>query len=140
MSFIDSSIFLCEMLRKPPKQFAGCRKLLTGVRDGRIRASTTIFTYAELVWVLESREGFSRSKILRAIVALDSLKGLRKVPIGDSDLPASAMAVSSKFDVDYVDAVNVLVMKDEGLSEIYSLDSDYDKLSKTFKIKRIIPA
>lgn len=139
MRFVDSSIFLCSMLKKPAQHYQACRELLRQIRDGEVVVETSIMSFAEIIWVLESREGFTRNVVLEKVTAISSFKGLKAIPIGDSDLPLEAMSMSARFDVDFVDAVSVLIMRREGIREIYSLDRHYDNLRKPFGIKRLVP-
>lgn len=136
MRFIDSTIFLCIMLRKPKEYFEGCRKLILRIQTGKELCGTTIITMAEIVWVLESRENWTKAKVLDKVAALHALRGLQVLEIENKDTPLEAMTLAQKFDTDFADALTALTMNSHSIKEIYSLDTHFDHFNF---IKRTIP-
>ncbi|WP_457555021.1 type II toxin-antitoxin system VapC family toxin, partial [Candidatus Pyrohabitans sp.] len=58
------------------------------------------------------------------------------LPLKDGALVEEAARIAEKYDVDFDDAVNAVVMREAGIKEIYALDRDYDKLKW---VKRVVP-
>lgn len=136
MRFVDSTIFLCFMIKKPKEFFDGCKRLILRVQDGKEVCGTTIITVAEIVWVLESRENLTKPMVLEKIGAINGLRGLRILEIEDRDTPLEAMTLAQKFDTDFADALTAVTMNRRGIKEIYSLDSHFDHFNF---LKRVIP-
>lgn len=61
---------------------------------------------------------------------------IKILPLKDGDLLEEAARIAEKYNVDFDDAVNAVVMREMGIEEIYALDRDYDELSW---VKRIVP-
>jgi predicted nucleic acid-binding protein len=139
MRFLDVGVLLCVALKKPEEYFEGCRALLERLRpsNGRARetVATTLLTPAVFYFILESREDLPRERITLALKALRSLS-IKILPLKDGALMEEAAVIAEKYDVDFDDAVNALVMRDNGIKEIYALDKDYDKLEW---VRRVVP-
>jgi predicted nucleic acid-binding protein len=80
---------------------------------------------AEVVHIL-MREHVSPGKIVESTKRFLSCAGLR---IGDArkDLCLPALELALRYKVDFVDAHNVLTMKQHNVKEIYSLDPHYER-------------
>jgi predicted nucleic acid-binding protein len=136
MRFIDSTILLCFMIKKPKEYFDGCKKLILRLQNGREKCGSTIITVAEIVWVLESRENWTKGMVLEKVAAIHSLRGLRIIEIKNHDTPLEAMTVAQKFDTDFADALTAVAMNRAGVKEVYSLDPHFDR----FKfVRRVLP-
>jgi len=136
MRFVDSTILLCFMIRKPKEYFEGCKKLIHRLQEGKEICGSTIITVAEIVWVLESRENWTKAMILEKVAAIHALRGLRISTIEDRDTPLEAMTLAQKFGTDFADALTALTMSRVGVKEIYSLDSHFDHFNF---VRRVVP-
>jgi predicted nucleic acid-binding protein len=61
---------------------------------------------------------------------------MKILTLKNGNLMEEAAVVAEKYDVDFDDAVNALVMRGAGIKEIYALDKDYDRLEW---LERIVP-
>ena len=77
-------------------------------------------------FILDNREKVSRDKLTVAIKALNSLN-IKYLSLKDSYIEEAAV-LAERYDIDFDDAVNVVVMREEGIREIYALDNDYEKI------------
>jgi predicted nucleic acid-binding protein len=137
MRFLDVGVLLCVALRKPEKHFEGCRALLERLKKPRAKevVVTTFLTPAVLYFILENRENLPREKITQAMKAIRHMN-IRVLPLKNGHLMEEAAVIAEKYNVDFDDAVNAVVMRENGVKEIYALDRDYDKLDW---VKRIMP-
>lgn len=138
MRFLDVGVLLCVALKQPKEHYRGCRAVLGRLKiepKARESVATTFLTPAVLYFLLENRENMPRGRITQAMKAIRSLS-IRILPIKDGELVEEAAVVAEKYDVDFDDAVNAIVMRENGIKEIYALDKDYDKLGW---VRRITP-
>ena len=140
MRFLDVGILLCVALKQPKEYFDGCKALLERLKilpDEKPKevVATTFLTPAVFYFILESRENLPRKRITAAMKAFRSLN-IKILPLKNGALIEEAARIAEKYDVDFDDAVNAIVMREAGIKEIYALDRDYDKLKW---VKRVIP-
>ena len=140
MRFLDVGILLCVALKQPREHFEGCRALLERLRISpdekpKEAVATTFLTPAVFYFILENRENLSRRRIAAAMKAFGNLN-IKILPLKDGALVEEAARIAEKYDVDFDDAVNAVVMREAGIKEIYALDRDYDKLKW---VKRVVP-
>lgn len=140
MRFLDVSVLLCVALKQPEEHFAGCKALLerlktTSSAKPKETVVTTFLTPAVFYFLLENRENLPRERITLAMKALKDLN-IKIMTIKNGDLMEEAAIMAEKYGIDFDDAVNVIVMRESGVREIYALDSDYDKLDW---IRRVVP-
>jgi predicted nucleic acid-binding protein len=138
MRFLDVGVLLCVALKQPQEHFKGCRALLERLKitpevKAKETVATTFLTPAVLYFLLENRENLPRERITKAIKAIRSLN-IRVLPIKNGDLMEEAAVIAEKYDIDFDDAVNAVVMRENGIKEIYALDRDYDKLEWMHRI------
>jgi predicted nucleic acid-binding protein len=68
------------------------------------------------------------------VTSLLDCKGLKLLDV-EAILCGDAVETSSRYDVDFVDAYNVLTMRRKKIREIYSLDGHYDMFKD---VKRVV--
>jgi len=138
MRFLDVGILLCAVLHEPEEHLEGCRHLLERLKkDGERREgiATTLLTPTVFYFILEHREHLPKNRITAGMKAIRSLN-ITFLPLKNGALMEEAAVVAEKYDVDFDDAVNAIVMREAGIKEIYALDRDYDKLEW---VKRVVP-
>jgi predicted nucleic acid-binding protein len=140
MRFLDVGILLCVALKQPKEHFDGCKALLERLKttaDTRAEemVATTFLTPAVFYFLLDNRERRSKKRITAAMKGLRSLN-MKILTLKNGNLMEEAAVVAEKYDVDFDDAVNALVMRGAGIKEIYALDKDYDRLEW---LERIVP-
>ncbi len=140
MRFMDVGILLCVALKQPEEHFKGCKALLErlkighGGRSGETVA-TTFLTPAVFYFLMENREHLPRKRITTVMKAMQNLS-IKMLPLHNGRLVEEAAVLAEKYDIDFDDAVNAIVMRENGIDEIYALDRDYDKLDW---VKRVLP-
>ena len=134
MRYLDSSIPLCVMTGEPRSHLDECLRIMEHVEEGEEEVATTAFTVAEILHILKKRETIGSKKMNDTIKSFLDCNGLKLLDV-EAALCRDAVELSSQFNVDFVDAYNVLSMKRKGIEEVYSLDEHYDLFTD---IKRII--
>jgi predicted nucleic acid-binding protein len=140
MRFMDVGILLCVALKQPKEYFEGCKALLERLKikpgiKPKETVATTFLTPVVFYFLLENRENLPRQRITTAMKAMRNLS-IKMLPLQDGSLVEEAAVLAERYDIDFDDAVNAIVMRENRISEIYALDKDYDKLDW---VKRIIP-
>lgn len=132
--FVDTNIFLRVLELEDQKIFNECSNLLKLINNSEINAYTSNFVLAELVWVLDSSYGESKSKITKSIDGILKLNGLKILDDVDT---FKTLELFSKKSVKYIDAL--IASNSEIQSKkmtVISYDKDFDKLG----VKRIEPS
>lgn len=122
------------MTGEPKKYYGRCLEIMERVEKGEERATTSVFTVAEIGHILKKREKLGREKTAGMVASLLDCQGLKLLDV-EAILCGDAVELSSRYDIDFVDAYNVLTMRRKKIREIYSLDSHYDAFKD---IKRVV--
>ncbi len=141
MRFMDVGILLCVALKQPKEHFEGCKAMLerlktTKEQKNKETVATTFLTPAVFYFLMENRENLPKEKITAVIKAIRKLN-IKMLPLKDGRLMEEAAVIAEKYEIDFDDAVNAIVMRENGIKEIYALDKDYDKIDW---IKRVLPS
>jgi len=127
--FIDSNVFIHALLQ-PRRRLKdhevqikeGAKKILERVMEGE-EVSTTVVHLSETANILESRISIERtSQILTSILNFPSLK----VMSVDEQEYSAAVAYSSHGSFGVNDALAVIKMEKQDMTEIYSFDKHLD--------------
>ena len=131
--FLDSNIFLRIFTQDNKEMFTDCLVLLEKINLGQIRAYTSNFVLAEIVWTLSSGYKFSKTKIHEAVTSIINVSSLK---IDDDCDSSHALEFYVSKSVKYIDA---LIASNPEIQAkkmtIVSYDKDFDKLG----VKRLEP-
>ena len=78
---------------------------------------TSVFTIAEIGFILERREGINKEKVAEILEALLDCLGLKLADV-EATLCREAIRLRLKYGVDFIDAYNVLTMKKRNKRDI----------------------
>ncbi len=122
---IDANIFL--ELELGQSKSADCKRFLSSVATGKIKAATTDFILDSVAIIMEDRKS-SPSNIGKFFSSMLFYKGLL---IHNLDLVGRVMATREmdRSGLDFDDATSVATMKRLGLQDIVSFDKDFDRIS-----------
>ena len=125
--FIDTNIFLRHLTNDHPTQSPACFALIQAIERAEIQAWTSDLVIAEVVFVLASKTLYnvSREAIRDLILPLINLSGI-KLP--NKRLYHRVFALYTSLPIDYTDAYNAALMESRKRSEIYSYDTDFDRI------------
>lgn len=125
MRFIDSNVFLYTLVGSPARDFEVSRSILRRVEGGE-EAVTSLAVLQEVVDWLEHNG--KKREVAVFLAAVNSYTRMRKVGNVWKDFP-KALAEAGKEAIDFVDALTLAIMRREGIVEVYSKDSDFDRIA-----------
>jgi predicted nucleic acid-binding protein len=132
--FIDTNIFIRVLVKDNEKIFQDCKKFLTLISKGKIKAFTSALVLSEVNWVLDGYYQFEKEKVIEGLRGILKLKNLRFVE--KFNLPL-AVELYEKYPIKFIDALlasNPKIYKKEAI--VVSYDKDFDKIG----IKRKEPS
>ena len=137
MRFLDTNIIIRFLTRDDPVKAAACYRLFQQADSGDERLFTTETIIAEVSYVLTSSRlpyQLSHREIRDRLIPIIMLDGLR---MPQKDTCVSALEIYASFPyLDFEDALAVAYMKQNGIEEIVSYDTDFDRVAG---IERIEP-
>ena len=132
MRFVDTNVFLRFLLDDDPRKADRCEKLFRKAVAGEEALFTTDMVIAEIVWVLESYYELPRGEVRDKVEKILNTQNLECLNKG---LILNALAAYDEKNVDFADAYNAFILKMNGISEVYSYDRHYDRLSWVERIE-----
>lgn len=130
--FLDTNIFLRFLIEENKKTFNDCQRLFSLIEQWKIKAFTSSYVMAEIVWVLLSFYKFDKNKIIEAL-RVSQAAGISINDQADFNL---ALTLFEKYNVKFIDC---LIASQKAVQNkkvaIVSYDQDFDK----FGVKRIEP-
>jgi len=133
-AFVNANVILRYLLRDDETKAQRCLELLEKAERREIILHTTDLVIAELVWVLESPATYDlpRETIRDLLLPVIFLPGL-KLP--GKKLYRQIFDLYIDQGVDFIDAYNAVHMGKQGLTLIYSYDSDFDRNGEVGRIE-----
>lgn len=135
MRLVDANIFLRHLTGDDTRKAKACRKLLLRVERGEEEVTATEAVLAEVVFVLRSRKDYNVPAdqvrdLLAPILSLPGLAIAHKTScLRALDLMATYPAL------DFEDALSATHMWRQGIGEIYSYDTDFDRIEGLERIE-----
>ncbi|MCD6487964.1 MAG: type II toxin-antitoxin system VapC family toxin [Desulfurococcales archaeon] len=131
MKFIDASVFLYAFL-KPKRRISkdvlelkeNAKKTLSRIDEGE-EVATTVVHLSEVANILESYTSKTKS-----IEYIKTILGKPSIHVYDVDVASYGEAIlkAEEYMIGVNDALALVYMEKLGLNEIYSFDSDFDKI------------
>lgn len=125
--FIDTNIFLRHLTRDDPQKARACFTLIEAIEQGKLSAWTSDLVIAELVFILSQKDTYnlSRDAIRDILLPLINLPGLK---LAHKRMYARVFELYTSLPIDYVDAYHAALMERRGALELYSYDTDFDRI------------
>ncbi|MFQ5800110.1 MAG: PIN domain-containing protein [Candidatus Hydrothermarchaeales archaeon] len=124
--FLDSNIFLRAILRDDKKKAAHCLKLFEKVDRGEVGAATSTLVLNEILWVLEGYK-VERKEIAERLDAI-ARSNLEILGTKDSSIVLESLAYYRDLEVDFIDALNACIARENEIQMIVTYDSHFEKL------------
>ena len=80
---------------------------------------------AEIIWVLESYYELPKKKV-REMLEKTLITPFLFCP--QKDLILNALSLYDEKNIDYIDAYNASILREKGITEVYSYDGHYDRI------------
>lgn len=123
--FLDTNVLLRYLSADSPDKSQYALSLLSRVEKGEERVETSPLVIFETIFTLQHQYHMPRSQIRDALSDLISLRGMglqRKV------LYLEALDTYAATNLSFADSYNVSYMRSRGIAEIYSWDTDFDRV------------
>jgi uncharacterized protein len=130
--FLDTNVLLRYFTRDDEDKADRVRALLTRVDRGEEKVMTSPLVIFEVVFTLQSFYGVERKRIRDLIAPVISLRGLELALKGVFDQSLDLYAGAN---ISFADAYNAAYMKWRGANEIYTWDTDFDKLGGIVRVE-----
>ena len=125
MRFLDTNIFIRFLTDDVPEKADACEEIFKKAVEKREDLFTTDLVIAEIVWVLESFYELPKNEVQDKV---EKILNTPNLICPHKDLILSALILYSEKNIDYIDAYNALILKENGIEELYSYDKHYDRI------------
>lgn len=117
-SFVDTNIFI-EIFTRFGKKSDSCKKLL----DSDDNLVTTSLVISEVEWVLRSFYELPKDDVVRCLEKILILD----IDIDNKNIVLQTLQYYKKYSVDWTDCLNMFLMKEKDIKEVYSYDMGLKK-------------
>jgi predicted nucleic acid-binding protein len=130
MRFVDANVFIYVLVKSPKEDYEISKGILKRIENGEETATSLAIIQEVVDWL----EYNNRKKEVRSfLTAVNSYLTMNKLAVPWDSFLAAQDDVD-KHKIDFVDALTVQTMAKNKISEIYSNDTDFDRVPS---IKRI---
>ena len=132
MKFIDTNIFIRFLTNDIPEKADACEQLFREAVEKNENYFATEMVIAEIIWVLESYYELPKKEVQEMVEKI-LITPFLFCPQKDQIL--NALTLYTDKNIDYIDAYNASVLKEQGINEVYSYDRHYDKIEWVNRIE-----
>jgi len=132
MKFIDTNIFIRYLTNDVPDKADRCERIFKKAVKREENLFTTDMVIAEIVWVLESYYELPKMEVQEKV---EKILNTPHLTCANKDLILTALAVYTGKNIDFIDAYNALILRKEGIKNVYSYDKHYDRISWLTRIE-----
>ena len=130
MRFVDANVFIYVLVKSPKESYETSKRILQRIENGEETLTNTAVIQEVVDWLEYNNR---KREVKKFITAINSYLTMNKINTAWDDVLA-ALDDMEKHGVDFVDALILQTMKKNDMEEIYSNDTDFDKIKW---IKRI---
>ena len=123
--FLDTNVLLRYLTRDDEEKAQRALALLTRVERGEEKLVTSAMVIFETVFTLQHTYKVPRERIRASMGDIIAFPGLS---LPDKRLCLRALELYATTRLSFADAYNAAFMQEEGISEIFSWDTDFDRL------------
>ena len=124
MRFVDTNVFIYVLVKSPRTVYETSKVILKRIENGE-EALVTLAVLQEVVdWLEYNRR---KNEVETFVKAVNSYIALQKLPNTWNDFLEAPKDVE-EYSIDFVDALTVRAMRGMGVDEIYSTDTDFDRV------------
>ena len=125
MRFVDTNVFIRLLTNDSPRKADACERIFRNAIAKKETLFTTDLVIAEIVWVLESYYKLSKREVQDKV---EKILNTPNLICSRRDLILTALALYGEKNIDYIDAYNALILRREGIEQVYSYDTHYDRI------------
>lgn len=126
-AFIDTNVIIRLLTNDDPDKRQRSRQLFDQVEQGALRVTAPITVIADAVFVLSSSRTYNmpRAAVAAQLLALVKLDNFR---LKNRRAVVRALELYAATHLDFGDAFIAASMSESGSTELYSYDTDFDRL------------
>ena len=124
MRFLDTNVFIYLFVKSPKKDYEVAKNILLRIEQGEAAATSLAVIYEVIDWLEYNNR---KKEVQTFLVAINSYISLSKLGVEWGKFLPALKDMNNK-QLDFVDALNLQVMKDNRITEIYSNDKDFDRI------------
>lgn len=130
--FLDTNILLRYFTGSDGQKAQAAKALLERVERGEEKVVTSLLVVFETVFTLQRTYKVPKAKI-RELVG--DVLALRSVQLTGKRLCLQALDLYVDKNISFADAYNALYLQSRQLSEIYSFDTDFDRVEEVVRVE-----
>lgn len=135
MRWLDINIIIRYLTEKGTPKSEAALRLFQKIEKGEEQVATCEAVITEVVYVLSSTAhyGLSHQDVQSRLTPIINWQGLK---LSNKPLYRRALELYAKYPrLDFEDVLNIAYMERRGVSEIYSYDTDFDRVSEVNRIE-----
>jgi len=130
---VDTNVFLKFLTKDDSKKYDRCHKLFQYLVSGKVKLCVSEIVIFEIIWTLLTYYNLPKEEV---IIKITSILNTKNLEIYNKRILVEAIALYARKNIDFIDAYNAILAKNNNLEAIVSYDEDFDKVEF---IKRIEP-
>ncbi|MFQ5710870.1 MAG: type II toxin-antitoxin system VapC family toxin [Candidatus Geothermarchaeales archaeon] len=130
MRFVDANVFIYTLVKSPKEAYETCRRILRRIENGEEAVTNTAIIQEVADWLDYNNR---KREVKSFMTAINSYLTMHKANTTWDEMLAALNDVEEHA-LDFVDALTLQTMKKNKITEIYSNDTDFDRVKW---IKRI---
>lgn len=133
--FLDANIIIRYVTQDDAVLAQKARAILQRIKDGTVQATTCEAILSECVFVLSSKRLYHlpRPQVAELLKVIIAFKGLK---MAYKRVYQKALDLYAMTTLDFADALAVAHMERQKITEIYSFDTDFDKIAGLKRLDR----
>jgi len=130
MRFVDANVFIYVLVKSPKESYETSKRILQRIENGEEALTNTAVIMEVVDWLEYNNR---KREVKDFITAINSYLTMNKINTAWDDMLA-ALDDMEKHHIDFVDALTLQTMKKNNTKEIYSNDTDFDRIKWVKKI------
>ncbi|MEW6066718.1 MAG: PIN domain-containing protein [Nitrospirota bacterium] len=122
--FVDTNVFLRFFVKDVESLYVKAKELFEKTEKGELKLETTDIVIAEIVWVLESYYGFSKSEIKEVVETILETKNLK---VANHSRVKEAIDLYFSGKMDFIDVYNIAYIKSKDFKKVATFDVKHFK-------------
>ncbi|MEM2696164.1 MAG: PIN domain-containing protein, partial [Thermoproteota archaeon] len=113
MRFVDANVFIYVLVKSPKEDYLTSKTILKRIEDGEEAITSTSIIQEVVEWLEYNKR---REEARKFLIALNSYAAMRKVSVSWREM-LDAVSDMEKYDLDFIDALTLQVMKKNNVTE-----------------------
>lgn len=134
MTFVDTNYFVRFLLKDNLQQYIAAKKLFTEAAQRKIKLTTSVVVFFEIVWVLRSSYGKDKQALVDSLVKVLKLD----LELAERNLLIESLNVFQKTALSLEDCYNLIFAKKNYDTSFKTFDKKLDKVAKALLEKETL--